>query len=116
VPGPRQTEARIGRGNPVEIIREAVPCALPHNEDVVDRMGDGTYGTLVDASSSIPRVTNGQQRVRVVTLILRFVQTVISLAEMSDRLNTICLFDARSRRFSGGTGRQIEPLTYGMPD
>lgn len=44
------------------------------------------------------------------------VQTVISLAEMSDRLKMTCLFDAATRRVSDASGAEIEPLTYGMLD
>ena len=42
------------------------------------------------------------------------VQTVISLAEMSHRLNVACLFDERSRKITTGPdGRVLEPITYG---
>ncbi len=41
------------------------------------------------------------------------VQTVISLAEMSDRLNTTCLFDEKTRRIKDGSGKEIEAITYG---
>ena len=42
------------------------------------------------------------------------VRTVISLAEMSDRLKTTCLFDEKTRKVTEQSGREIEPLTYGM--
>jgi hypothetical protein len=41
------------------------------------------------------------------------VQTVISLAEMSNRLNTMCLFDEKTRTISDGSGKKIEAITYG---
>lgn len=41
------------------------------------------------------------------------VQTVISLAEMSDRLNIMCLFDEKTRKITDGSGREITPITYG---
>jgi predicted dehydrogenase len=41
------------------------------------------------------------------------VQTVISLAEMSDRLKTTCLFDEKTRKISDGSGKEIEAITYG---
>ena len=41
------------------------------------------------------------------------VQTVISLAEMSDRLNVMCLFDEKTRKITDGTGRELAPITYG---
>jgi hypothetical protein len=41
------------------------------------------------------------------------VQTVISLAEMSDRLKMACLFDEKSRTIQADGGRKVDPLTYG---
>ena len=44
------------------------------------------------------------------------VQTVISLAEMSERLNSMCLFDEKTRKVTDGSGREIPFLTYGSLD
>ncbi|MBI5772524.1 MAG: Gfo/Idh/MocA family oxidoreductase [Verrucomicrobia bacterium] len=41
------------------------------------------------------------------------VQCVISLAEMSDRLQTVCLFDEKTRKITDGSGKELKPLTYG---
>lgn len=44
------------------------------------------------------------------------VQTVISLAEMSQRLGIACLFDEKTRKVSTGLGkesREVKPITYG---
>jgi predicted dehydrogenase len=41
------------------------------------------------------------------------VQTVISLAEMSDRLKITCLFDEKTRQITDGGGKEIPPITYG---
>jgi predicted dehydrogenase len=41
------------------------------------------------------------------------VQTVISLAEMSNRLNMTCLFDEKTRKITNGDGKEIQPITYG---
>jgi predicted dehydrogenase len=41
------------------------------------------------------------------------VQTVISLAEMSDRLKITCLFDEKTRKITGEAGKEIAPITYG---
>jgi predicted dehydrogenase len=41
------------------------------------------------------------------------VQTVISLAEMSDRLKVTCLFDEKSRKITTENGRELKPITYG---
>ena len=41
------------------------------------------------------------------------VQTVISLAEMSERLKITCLFDEKSRKVTTGDGKEVKPITYG---
>jgi len=40
-------------------------------------------------------------------------QTVISLAEMSERMKVACLFDEKTRKVTTGEGREIKPITYG---
>lgn len=40
-------------------------------------------------------------------------QAVISLAEMSERLNITCLFDEKTRKITTGDGREVTPITYG---
>jgi predicted dehydrogenase len=41
------------------------------------------------------------------------VQTVISLAEMSERLRVACLFDEKTRKVSTQDGREVTAITYG---
>jgi predicted dehydrogenase len=41
------------------------------------------------------------------------VQTIISLAEMSERLGIICFFDEKTRTIKDGSGKEVKPLTYG---
>jgi predicted dehydrogenase len=41
------------------------------------------------------------------------VQTVISLAEMSERLKMTCLFDEKTRKITDGSGKEVAPITYG---
>ena len=41
------------------------------------------------------------------------VQTVVSLAEMSDRLKMACLFDEKTRKVTTENGREVQPITYG---
>ena len=41
------------------------------------------------------------------------VQSVISLAEMSDRLGIVCFFDGKTRKITDGSGKEIKPITYG---
>jgi hypothetical protein len=41
------------------------------------------------------------------------VQTVITLAEMSDRLKIACVFDEKMRKVSTDGGTPVTPITYG---
>jgi predicted dehydrogenase len=41
------------------------------------------------------------------------VQTVLSLAEMSNRLNMMCLFDEKTRTITNGDGKPVPAITYG---
>ncbi|MCU0788522.1 MAG: gfo/Idh/MocA family oxidoreductase, partial [Verrucomicrobia bacterium] len=40
------------------------------------------------------------------------VNTVLGLAEMSERMNLALLFDPDTRMITTGEGRQVAPLTY----
>jgi hypothetical protein len=44
------------------------------------------------------------------------VQSVISLAEISERLGMACHFDEKTRKITAGDGREIKPITYGSID
>jgi predicted dehydrogenase len=41
------------------------------------------------------------------------VQTVLSLAEMSNRLNMTCLYDEKTRKITNGDGKEVPAITYG---
>jgi len=41
------------------------------------------------------------------------VQTIVSLAEMSDRLSSMCRFDEKTRKITDGCGKELNPITYG---
>jgi hypothetical protein len=41
------------------------------------------------------------------------VQTVISLAEMSERMNMACVFDEKTRKITTADGKAVEHMTYG---
>lgn len=41
------------------------------------------------------------------------VQTVITLAEMSQRLGIMCHFDEKTRKVTNGEGKEVKPITYG---
>jgi predicted dehydrogenase len=44
------------------------------------------------------------------------VQTVISLAEMSDRLEEACIFDEKTRTVKNGSGKKLDLPTYGWTE
>ncbi len=56
-------------------------------------------------------IRSGKQPNANIDLAVR-VQTIISLAEMSDRLGITCLFDEKTRKISTGDGRPLDPFTY----
>jgi predicted dehydrogenase len=57
-------------------------------------------------------IRSGQQPNGNIELAIR-VQTVVSLAEMSDRLKVACLFDEKTRKITTGEGKELKPFTYG---
>jgi predicted dehydrogenase len=57
-------------------------------------------------------IRSGQQPNANIELAIR-VQTVISLAEMADRLKTTCLFDSKARKITDGGGKDLAAITYG---
>lgn len=57
-------------------------------------------------------IRTGKQPNAGIELAIR-VQTVISLAEMSERFQTACLFDEKTRKVTDGHGKEIKPITYG---
>jgi len=44
------------------------------------------------------------------------VQTIVSLAEMSERENVMCLFDEKTRKVTTGDGREVKVPTYGWAE
>jgi len=57
-------------------------------------------------------IRSGQQPNANIDLAIK-VQTVISLAEMSDRLKMTCLFDEKTRKITNESGAEVKPITYG---
>ena len=57
-------------------------------------------------------IRSGQMPNANIELAIR-VQTVISLAEMADRMKTTCLFDAQARKITDGSGKELPAITYG---
>ncbi len=57
-------------------------------------------------------IRSGKQPNAGIDLAIR-VQTVISLAEISERKKITCLFDEKSRKITTGDGKEVKPITYG---
>ena len=57
-------------------------------------------------------IRSGKQPNAGIELAVR-VQTVISLAEMAERLKITCLFDENTRKITTGDGKEVPALTYG---
>jgi hypothetical protein len=57
-------------------------------------------------------IRNGKEPNANIDLAIR-VQTVLSLAEMSDRLKTTFLFDEKNRKITEASGKEQQPITYG---
>lgn len=57
-------------------------------------------------------IRSGKQPNADIELAIR-VQTVISLAEISERLKVTCLFDEKTRKVTTGSGTEVTPITYG---
>ena len=44
------------------------------------------------------------------------VQTIVSLSEISERMNAMCVFDEKTRKVTTGEGREVEVPTYGWTE
>jgi len=98
-------------GNAVELLPER-----PFSEEVDPESYSGMTVEDVDIrmheKNFFDCIRNGQQPNGNIDLAVR-VQTVICLAEMSNRLNMTCLFDDKTRTIKDGSGKTIEAITYG---
>jgi hypothetical protein len=57
-------------------------------------------------------IRSGKQPNAGIDLAIR-VQTVISMAEMAERLKMVCLFDEKTRKITDGSGKEVPAITYG---
>lgn len=96
-------------GNAVEMIPER------HKADELDAIslkGLQPENQVVHARNWLDCIRNGGTPNGNIDLAVK-VQTVISLAEMSDRLGVMCYFDAKTRKVTDAAGKEIKALTYG---
>lgn len=96
-------------GNSIDVVPE---------RDFSEELDPATYAGLqpedirVHEKNFFDCIRNGKSPNANIDLAVR-VQTVISLAEMSNRLNIMCLFDEKTRSITTGDGRKVEAITYG---
>jgi predicted dehydrogenase len=97
-------------GNRVEVKPER-PFSEEFDPETFDNVG---IGEPIHAHEKnwFDCIRNGKEPNAGIELAVR-VQTVISLAEMSDRLNIMCLFDEKTRKITTGEGKEVKPITYG---
>jgi predicted dehydrogenase len=93
---------------------------LKPERDFTEEMDPETYENLVPIEDVGVHETNWFQAIRAnklpnasIELAIR-VQTVISLAEMSERLKVTCLFDEKTKAITSGDGKKLAPVTYGV--
>ncbi len=102
----------------LEIDATASKVALTPQREFADDIDPATFAGLqpedirVHEKNWFDCIRSGKTPNANIDLAIR-VQTVLALAEMSDRLKTTCLFDEKTRKITDGGGREIEPITYG---
>lgn len=97
-------------GNTVEL-RPERPFA-----DLVDQESHSNLEPTVNIPDHIADYFNGIRENRPtngnIDVAIR-AQVIISLSEMSERLGEMIYFDEKTRKLSTGSGREIDPITYG---
>jgi predicted dehydrogenase len=96
-------------GNKVELKPEK-----PFSEEIEPMVSDAFKPESISAHEKnwFDCIRSGKEPNAGIDLAVK-VQTVISLGEMSERLNVMCLFDEKSRKITDGSGKTIKPITYG---
>jgi predicted dehydrogenase len=96
-------------GNKVQLNPER-----PFGDEVEAITSEGFPGETISAhhKNFFESIRTGKQPNANIDLAVR-VQTVISLAEISERRGTMCYFDENTRKIHDGSGREIQPLYYG---
>jgi predicted dehydrogenase len=109
-----QATLNIGTsGEKIELVPEK-----PFADEIDPQLIEGlkpTEDIAVHEKNWFDCIRSGKQPNAGIDLAVR-VQTVISLAEMSDRLNIMCLFDEKSRKITTGDGKPVAAITYGTLD
>ncbi len=108
------------RGHKATLYMGGNSVELKPEKEYADEIDPQTFDHLEPSGEKIPEmeknwfncIRSGEKPYGNIDLAVR-VQTVISLAEMSQRLNIMCLFDEKTRKITTGDGKEVEPITYG---
>jgi predicted dehydrogenase len=103
----------------IEIGTSGERISLIPEKDFADQVDPETFPGLQPAESIavhqknwLDAIRNNEEPSAGIDLATK-VQVVVSLAEMSDRLGVACFFDEKTRKVTGGDGKEITALTYG---
>jgi len=96
-------------GNKVDLVPEA-----KFGDDIDPQSFDGMQieDIRVHEKNFFAAIRGSEKANAPVDLAIR-VQTALSLAEMSNRLNVVCLFDEKTRTITTGEGKKLDAITYG---
>lgn len=100
-------------GNRVELKPER-----PYAEDIdPEEFGNLTPGEAIKwhENNWFDCIRSGKEPNGNIDLAIR-VQTVVALAEMSERLNVACVFDEKTRKITTESGRELSALSYGTTE
>ncbi len=107
--GHKATLNLADQGNRFELLPEQ-----PFTEEIDPQQFSGMQPEVIPVHEKnwFDCIRSGKQPNAGIDLAIR-VQTVISLAEMSERLKMTCLFDEKSRKITDGTGKEVSAISYG---
>lgn len=106
----RQATIYLSSGqNRAELKPERVFAEQLETEDFASPVAPGSVPLL--EKNFFDCIRSGKTPVGNIDLAIR-AHTILSLAEMSERMSLTLLFDAKTRKVRTGDGREVKPLTY----
>jgi hypothetical protein len=89
----------------------------PFAEDIIQTSEEFPPEFIPDHHKNLFNSIRGSAKLNCPVDLAVRVQTIVSLAEMSERLGIVCYFDDKTRKVSMGDGaggrKEIAPITYG---
>lgn len=99
-------------GNKVDLRPER-----PYSEEIDPETSEAFAGETVDAHEKnwFDCIRANREPNCGIELAIR-VQSIVSLAEISERLNVMCVFDEKTRKVTTGDGKEVKLPTYGWSE